>query len=114
MKKMLETSESLSRLHPLVARLVQEFSCPSPGHVPKDPEQPRQGCFKELKRLRESNATQRKSAQDAKEILFKQIKLDNATLNPVMQTSSPLEAPFQSSILQRRALLRLAKEPKSA
>ena len=114
MEKMLSTSESRARLHPLVARLVQEFSCPSPGHVPSDPEQPRQGCLRELKRQREYSAVRTKSANQAKELLLKQLKLDNTALNPVLRTGSQLEAPLQSSILKRRALSRASKEPNSA
>jgi len=114
MLKMIGTSESRVPLHPLVARLVQEYSCPSPGHVPRDPEQPRQGCLRELKRQREYSAVRAKSANQAKELLLKQLKLDNTALNPVLRTESQLEAPLQSSILQRRALSRLPKEPYSA
>lgn len=110
---MTESSESRRALHPLVARLLQEYSCPSPGRVPRDPEQPRQGCFKELKRTRDRSARSR-SAHEAKEVLLQQLQLDNKALNPVSGVKLRLEGPLQSSILQRRALCRPFKDHKSA
>jgi hypothetical protein len=111
---MLVTSEPGSRLHPWVARVVQECSCPSPGRIPRDPEQPRQGCLRELKLRRDHSAVRAKSAHQAKELLLKQLKLDNTTLNPVAGAQLLLEAPLRSSILQRRALQRALHEPWSA
>ena len=114
MKKMPGTSESERTLHPLVAEFLQKYMLPSPGRVPSDPEQPRQGCFKELKRLRRHDSARTQAARDAKDQLFKMLKLDNAALNPVVGVKLCLELPKNSSILRRRASVRVDKEPNSA
>ena len=113
-KKMFKASEFGSNVNPWVLRVMQEYSCPSPTHVPSDLEQPRQGCLRELKRMRDYSTVRCKSANQAKEVLFKQLKLDNTALNPVVGARLLLEVPQQSSILQRRALNIASKEPKSA
>lgn len=113
-KKMTSSSESAGRLHPLVARLIQEYACPSPGHIPSDPEQPKRGCLKELKRRRENSQPLHTGANEAKKLLLMQLKLDNTDLNPVSGQKTQLEAPLQSSILRRRGLNRSTEKQKSA
>ena len=97
-------------IHPLVAKVLQELREPSPGRVPSDPEQPRHGCLKELKRMREQSEHSLQSSQQAKEQLFKLLKLDNEALHPVARVKVPLELPKNSSILKRRASAKSAQE----
>lgn len=110
---MTSSTESANRLHPLVLRLLQELTCPSPGHITSDPEQPKQGCLKELKRKRENSQAQHTGTNEAKKLLMMQLKLGNKNLNPVSGQELQLEAPLSSSILRRREVIRLAKKPKS-
>ena len=109
---MTSASESTTILHPLVFRLLQEFTCPSPGHIPSDPEQPKRGCLKELKRRRENSQPRLTGANEAKKLLLMQLKLDNRNLNPVSGRKLQLEAPLRSSILRRRELIGSAEKTK--
>lgn len=97
-----ESSEQRIYLHPLVAKLIEEYSCPSPGRVPRDPDQPRHGSFKELKLNRPLPPPS--SSQLSKTHLFHALRLNNPSLNPVSGVDFHLSPPLSSSLLQRRAL----------
>ena len=97
-----EASVYVGGLHPRVAWLIQELAPPSPGRVPRDPEQPRHGCLVELKRSRQYDLDTMLSARTAKEQLCKLMQLNNTALHPVAGKKLSLEGPRNSSILKRR------------